>query len=313
MPAVMTALTIGCLWGEHMLVSMTGFGQASRQIDGVVYSVELRTVNNRYYKSSLRLPDGIGFLEDDIDKLLREQINRGSVTFILRHKNVSADLMFDIDEHVLQSYIDKLSAVSFKGDSKLNRHVNLADMLLLPGVMNPVVPGDELAEQIRRAVRTVTQEAVDKLNTMRLDEGKALEADLRANCRAILERIDKISQAAPRVVVEYQQKLKTRVEHLLSEARLELDNALLAREVAVFAERCDISEEIIRLRSHVQQFVAVCDSKNGEGRKLDFIAQEMLREANTIASKCSDGLIAQNVVDIKTFVDRIKEQVQNVE
>ena len=159
----------------------------------------------------------------------------------------------------------------------------------------------------------ISQEAIDKLKQMRASEGRFLEEELRGHCRAIEEDLKYINSRSDTVTKEYAEKLKQRVDILLAEARLNLDEEILAREVAIFADRSDISEEVARLDSHLQQFVQSCQANEQAGRRLDFISQEMLREANTIASKASDCEVTRRVVDIKCWIERIKEQVQNVE
>jgi uncharacterized protein (TIGR00255 family) len=187
--------------------------------------------------------------------------------------------------------------------------------LALPGILSPAVHSAKAAAGIRRKVMAITRQALKGLKAMRAAEGAALAADLEKHCRAIktsLEQIQTRSAAGPQ---QYAEKLKRRVEDLLSVAKLKLNDETLAREVAIFADRADISEEIARLDSHLVQFTRSLKNSvgQGEGRKLDFICQEMLREANTIGSKAGDSGVVHLVVDIKCRIDRIKEQVQNVE
>jgi uncharacterized protein (TIGR00255 family) len=170
-----------------------------------------------------------------------------------------------------------------------------------------------VAEKIKEVVLKISREAIEKLKEMRAAEGEFLEADLKSHCKAIEENLEQIRSRSTIVLQEYAKKLKTRVDELLAYAELKLDEEILAREVAIYAERSDISEEIARLNSHLQQFVQSCQTNEQAGRRLDFISQEMLREANTIASKSSDMEITRCVVDMKCRIDRIKEQVQNVE
>jgi len=186
-------------------------------------------------------------------------------------------------------------------------------LLTLPGVIRPTSPDKEMAEQIKEVVLKISQEAIDKLKQMRAAEGNFLEADLKKRCRAIEQDLEQIRGRSAAVLQEYAKKLKKRVDKLLAQAELKLDEEILAREVAIFADRSDISEEVARLDSHLQQFAQTCKANDQAGRRLDFIGQEMLREANTIASKASDTEITCWVVDIKCQIDRIKEQVQNVE
>ena len=294
-----------------MLNSMTGFARVCRDIDGISFAVEIKTVNNRYFKPSIRLPETASFLEQDIEKLLRQNIYRGAVNYTLRYKNVSGDPMYEIDSAALKSYIEKLNSIQHS--STIQCSINLADLLLLPGVVRPHEPENEKAEQIRKAVFNITSQAIEQLKKMRAQEGQSLFDDLKQQCGKISGLIEDIKSRGQVVVGEYHNRLASRVKELLASARLELDSDTLAREVALFADRSDISEEIIRLGSHIEQFLANCQTGEYSGRRLDFISQEMLREANTIASKASDAKICIDVVEIKSCIERIKEQVQNIE
>ena len=294
-----------------MINSMTGFGAAQGEIDGTAYAVEIKTVNNRYFKARIKLPELVAFLEEDIEKLLAKELARGTVTYVLRLKNVLGNAMFDIDEGALRGYMERLGRIVSSLDIKCP--IEIGGLLTLPGILVPASPDEQTAEQIRRKILSVTKEAVEKLKKMRAEEGSALAADLDGHCEAIKQDLEQINARGSVVLQEYQKKLKRRVDRLLADAKLELDEEILAREVAVFAERSDISEETARLGSHLQQFADCCRTKGQVGRRLDFISQEMLREANTIASKSSDCEIARCVVDMKCRIDRIKEQVQNVE
>ena len=290
---------------------MTGYGESRGEVGGATYTVEIRAVNNRYFKTSIRLPETAAFLERDIDKLLRKNLLRGTITYVLRLKDVPANLLFDIDEAALRVVMEKLDKVV--SSAGIRCPIDIGGVLNLPGVVQPVLPDEETAEEVKRMVLSITQEAIDQLKEMRAAEGAALSADLESHCDAIKQNLERIRARAGTVLEDYRRKLRKRVDELLADAKLKLDEETLAREVAVFAERSDISEEIARLDSHLEQFAESCRTDRQAGRRLDFISQEMLREANTIASKASDSEIARYVVDVKCRIDRIKEQVQNVE
>jgi uncharacterized protein (TIGR00255 family) len=294
-----------------MINSMTGFGQAQAQLDGASYSVEIKTVNNRYLKTIIKLPEMLTFLEDDIDKLLRKNLCRGTVNYTLRLKDVPSDCLFDIDEAALRALVEKL--IQLNHNAGFEGAIDTAALLDLPGIVRQPMPDMETVEHQKKAALEVSQVAIEQLKLMRSKEGSFLEADLRSNYEAIEKDLVQISSRSEVVIQEYAKKLRHRVDILLSEAKLDLDQATLAREVAVFADRSDISEEVARLQSHVQQFAQTCLTETQAGRRLDFISQEMLREANTIASKASDTEITRCVVDMKCRIERIKEQVQNIE
>jgi len=290
---------------------MTGYGEAQGEINGVTYIAEIKTVNNRYLKTSVRLPEAAAFLEEDINKLLQKNLSRGTVSCVLRLKNVSADMLFDIDETALRAYMEKLSRVRSSADTKCT--IDIGSLLVLPGIIQPIPPDEKETGQIKEMVLSITQKAIDQLKQMRAAEGAALAADLDDHCKAIKQDLEQIRVRNAAVLQEYQKKLKKRVNELLADAKLKLDEETIAREVAIFADRSDISEEIARLDSHLQQFAESCQTNIAAGRRLDFISQEMLREANTIASKASDAEVVRYVIDIKCRIDRIKEQVQNIE
>lgn len=294
-----------------MINSMTGFGESQGEVNGATYTVEIKTVNNRYLKTCLRLPETVAFLEEDIEKLLRKNLSRGMINYVLRLKNVPANVLFDIDETALQAYMKKLSRIASSADAKYP--IDMGGLLALPGIVQPALPDKEKAEQIKDVVLSITQKAIDQLKQMRAAEGAALANDLESHCEAIKQDLEQIRARSGTVLQEYRKKLRKRVDDLLANAKLKLDEETLAREVAIFAERSDISEEIARLDSHLQQFAQSCEANTQAGRRLDFISQEMLREANTIASKAYDTEVIRRVVDIKCRIDRIKEQVQNIE
>ncbi len=294
-----------------MIDSMTGYGNAEGHVGGVTYVVEIKAVNNRYFKVRTKLPEQLVFLEESIEKFLQDNLSRGSINYTLKAKNVSAEMLCDINESVLKSYIERLGRVVDTVDVQCP--IEVGGLLDLPGVLVPMLPDAEMAGQIKDEVLAVTNQAVVQLKQMRKTEGSALAADLKKNCDQIKQSLDKIHARSRVVVDEYQEKLTKRVGVLLSRAETEIDETILAREVAIFADKSDICEEIARLESHLGQFSTSCASEGQAGKRLDFISQEMLREANTIASKACDIEIIHEVVEIKCRIDRIKEQVQNVE
>jgi uncharacterized protein (TIGR00255 family) len=291
--------------------SMTGYGNAEGQFDDVSYLVEIKTVNNRYFKASIKLPEALAFLETDVEQFLRRNLHRGSVNYTLRFKDNYAIAAWDIDEVLLKRTVEKLAAVVHTTEAKCD--IDTGSILALPGILKPVIPGEKQAEKYREGILQVTQLAMERLKQMRAREGAALAADLKGHCDDISEGIEQIRQRSGMVVREYHNRLQKRVAELLSGVEVELDAEALAREVAFFAERADISEEMTRLDSHLEQFVNSCEQDECPGRKLEFITQELLREANTVASKAADAQIVHCVVEIKCYINRLKEQVQNIE
>lgn len=294
-----------------MLNSMTGYGGADGHLDGICYAVEIKAVNNRYLKTIIKLPETIAFLEDEIDKCLRKNLARGTINCVVRLKGVVGNVLFDIDEGALRSVVQRLGAIS--SSVGIGGTIDMASLLTLPGVVRPIVPGEEESRKVRALVLQITQEAVDKLKQMREAEGKFLEADLRGHCEAMTRELESIRQRSDGVIKAYAKRLRKRVDALLAEAKLKLDEETLAREVAVLADRSDIAEEIARLDAHLAQFKQICEKEGQAGRRLDFLSQEMLREANTVASKAADADLVRCVVDMKCLIERLKEQIQNVE
>lgn len=297
-----------------MIYSMTGFGEAAGEFDGVNFTVEIKTVNNRYLKTKTKLPDSLAFLEEQIEKLLRQKLYRGTVNYKLSLKEAVSDAGFEINEPLLKKYVESLSRIVGEVGSETCR-LDVGSLMTLPGIVEVILPDEDVVKEIVKAVMEISIRAIDNLQQMRKQEGKALVTDLQEHCRQMFEHVECIAERKSVLIPEYQAKLKKRIDELLASAKLNLDEESLAREVAIFADRSDISEEITRLRSHINQFVKMLKTggKTGAGRKLDFIAQEMLREANTIASKASDSEIVNRVVDMKSIIDRLKEQVQNIE
>ena len=293
-----------------MIVSMTGFGDATTEADGTHYAVEIRSLNNRFFKPIIKLPENVSGLEPELESMLREALGRGSITFILKMRSDSAEVAYHINTQALKAYLKQLQEV--KGLDHLVQ-IDLAALLQLPGVCQE--PRDETDEIARHGpvVRQLSKRAIEKLDTMRKREGEALFNDLMKHVKLISSNLKEIEARAPFVIDDYHKRLSQRVHLLMAKAELQVDQADLIKEVAVFAERADISEEIQRLTTHLDAFEQSCRTGEHAGRKLDFIAQEMLREANTIASKANDAQIAKHIVEIKGAIDRLKEQVQNVE
>ena len=293
-----------------MIHSMTGYGDAHAERGGVSHALEIRSLNNRYFKAAIKLPEHLQFLEGDVERLLRSRLTRGSVNYYLRVRQDDAAGAYEINAVVVESYLSTLRKL-VQGGERVT--IDLATLVTLPGVCEPPELDEQSREREWTVIESLTNEALDRLVAMRQQEGAAIREDLLGHCAGMRRLIEQITGRVPLVVDDYKKRLQTRVNTLLSEAELELDADTLAREVAVFADRCDISEELHRLSTHLDQFVVLCDGGERTGRRLDFIAQEMLRESNTIGSKSNDAEIASCVVNIKSLVDRIKEQVQNVE
>ena len=291
-----------------MLRSMTGFGSVSNRKDGVSYQVELRAVNNKFYKSTIRLPETLQSLEAEIDAHVSKSFARGSITLSVKYVDTSEHGTATINTESLQHYINQIKEI----DDALQ--VDVGRLLSLPGVLTSDSDEDIVA-RLRPTVTALVSEACDSAVEMRKREGKVLQEDLEDLLSIVSEQLSHIKERAPEIVAEYQSRLRQRMENLLSEIGKTVAQEDMLKEIAIFAERTDIAEEISRLDGHIEQFKELIDGSDQDpiGRTLDFLAQEMLREANTIASKCLDGESNRRIVEVKGAIDRIKEQVQNTE
>lgn len=293
-----------------MLMSMTGFGSSSGNIEGVAFNVEIRSVNNRYFKAIIKLPEMFNGLESQLESRLRRRITRGSIVLAVRAKLPDDKAASKVNIAAMEKYLQQLRELEIDANPTLR--IDLGQLLLMPGVCEAPSLAD-IAVATQDFLLGLVDKAIDGLMEMRKREGDSLRGDLFGNCDLIARNLDMVAVNAPQVVREYYERLSQRVAELTQAARLNIDDVSIAREVAIYAERCDIAEEVTRLRGHLEHFRSAGDGPEPAGRKLDFIAQEMLREANTIASKSSDSQIAHAVVEMKTAIDRIKEQAANVE
>lgn len=296
-----------------MLLSMTGFGNATQQSEHAYASVELKAVNNRYLKLSMRLPDMVAKFESDIEKLIRTVITRGSVQLSLRVRLNAETCGHSIDKNVLTQYLTQLEDVQAQLQLGDAGRPNLSDMLQLPGVIAETEVTPDVVESLWPTVKNVLTEALEHFDDFRRQEGESMLQDLKLQCQTIESQVDECASHAPAVVAEYREKLLDRVRKAVSETDSKIEDSDVMREVAVFADRCDINEEITRLRSHIEQFHRFLDSESSMGRKLEFLGQEMFREINTIGSKANNVTIAHSVVEMKAAIERIREVLQNVE
>jgi uncharacterized protein (TIGR00255 family) len=247
-----------------------------------------------------------------LEPILARRLNRGSVVLTVRFSDASADAAAKVNAKALRQYLEQLRSAA--GDDEAGLRIDVGGLLSLPGVVISDT-GEALIERARPELLRLVDEACTRVLVMRNREGETLHDQLHKHRREIAERLAVIARRAPEVVVQYRQRLRERIDALLAESSSALRDEDLIREVAVYAERSDITEEVSRLQGHLEQFAEIIDAADEEpsGRTLDFLSQEMLREANTIASKCLDVEISREIVEVKGDIDRIKEQVQNVE
>ncbi|MEO6708793.1 MAG: YicC/YloC family endoribonuclease [Planctomycetota bacterium] len=290
--------------------SMTGFGAAALEQGGVSLRAEVRAVNHKHLQVKLRLPNEFTELEPEVEALIKQRLDRGSVNLNVTMSSTGRAGGPQVNPEVakrLQKDLLKLAK-----QLGLEAELSLDTLAQLPGVVTNVGTELRALEREKKLLIKVVQAALLAMEAMRETEGKALELDLKHN-RKILEQLaHKIEKRMPLVVQGQHTALKRRVEELLG-GRTQIEPGDLAREVALIADKLDVAEELTRLRSHFAQFDAILARKGPVGRQLDFLVQELLRESNTIGSKCIDAEVAHAVVEMKTAIERLREQVQNIE
>jgi len=290
--------------------SMTGYGAARTRSRAVAVDVEARSVNSRSLKVTLRTPGVLSPREPDIEALVRAQVARGSVTLGVKLKFLRPEDVVRVHAEVVEGFAKAIDTLRRKGI--VEGPLTAEAVAALPGALETAAEAP-LRPEDWRAVKGAVEAALRALDAMRTREARHLVRDLRATARRMRTNLARIERRAPLVVKEYAARLKERVETLLQGVGAPLDAVTLAREVAVYAERSDVAEEVTRLSAHLVEFERYLGSDGEVGRTLDFLSQEMLRETNTIGSKSQDVDIARAVIALKSDVDRIKEQVQNLE
>ncbi len=292
-----------------MIRSMTGFGSATGAKGKISARVEVRSVNHRYLQVKARVSSDLAHLESDLEAAVRSKLERGSVSVSASVEREASAGAARVNADVARRYQKLLSGLS--KELGLEGGLRLDTLVSLPGVIGSAAD-DREREVEDELVLQMARKAIDALVKMRAAEGKSLLADLRVNSKGIGTLVAGIEKRMPAVVKEHHEMLIGRVQELLN-GKHELANGDLARELALFAARMDVSEEVARLRSHLQQWESLLSKGGAIGRQLEFLVQELLREANTIGSKCNDAPVAHAVVELKTLIERLREQVQNVE
>ena len=299
-----------------MLKSMTGFGRGQYEDENFSVTVEMKTVNHRYNEVAIRLPRFLNPLEDKIRKTILKTVNRGRIdVFINADYTSSENCTLKVDKNLAAAYHKALQEVGAAiGLEELN--INSAQEVMYLSRCQDVINVKEGffdVETVWSKVEQAVKEALDNLVTMRETEGGNIYGDFIYRADLIAEKLTKIEERSPMVVEEYQAKLTDRLNNLLADHNITVEPERLLQEVAIFADRASITEEIVRLKSHIKQFKNIINSDQPVGRKLDFLIQEFNREANTIASKANDYTLAQIVVEIKAEIEKIREQIQNIE
>lgn len=290
---------------------MTGFGDARYQDERLTAAVEVRTVNNRYLKVNTKCADVYAALEADIERIIRESIARGTVSVSIRVDRVRGDEDYILNPAAIQSYWNQLKSAAREAQAPTPDDIGA--LLNLPGVVEDDARRSVDIEADWQILLNLLNQALQKLQIFRIEEGKSMARELEGQAQIIAGRLDGVTAVAPQVVSEYRVKMLERVRQALADSGVPVAEADLIREVSIFADRSDINEEIVRLRSHLGQFKAFIEEKTSTGRKLDFLVQEMFRETNTIGSKANNVAIAHAVVDMKAAVEKMREVLQNVE
>lgn len=292
-----------------MLRSMTGFGRSKYEIEGREYLVEVKSVNNRYCDINIKMPRNLCYLEEKVKKTMTNFISRGKVDIFINFTNNSEKgKKIKINTGLAKQYIEELR--NLQKETEIIDNIAIMEIYKMPEVLNLSVEDDD-EELLWQELSESLNNAITGFLIMRENEGTKIKEDLEKRIVAIKEKIEKISEISTGLVEEYVVKLEKRVNELLKTSVVE--ESRLAQEIVIYSDKCSVEEEITRLRSHISQFLNLLNETNPIGKKLDFLIQEMNRETNTIGSKANNLEITNLVVDIKTEIENIREQVQNIE
>ncbi len=292
-----------------MIKSMTGFGRGIYENEGREYLVEIKSVNNRYNDINIKIPRSLMYLEENIKKIILNNISRGKIdVFITFNNNSDLGKNIKLNTDLAKKYIDELKKLTKETD--IIDNINIIDISKFPDVMNIKIEEDS-EEIIKHELTVALNKALESLIDMRQKEGMKIKHDLENRINIVSKKIIEISNISSGLVEEYIVKLETRIKELLKTDIV--DESRLAQEVVIYSDKCSVEEEITRLNSHVSQFLSLINENMAIGKKLDFLTQEMNRETNTIGSKANNLEITNLVVDIKTELENVREQIQNVE
>ena len=288
---------------------MTGYGRAVETVNGREFTVELRSVNNRYLDCSVKLPRSVSFAEEAVKQAVKQSISRGKVdVFITIKSENSDDTKITLNASVLEGYLGAMRRMV--DEFGVRDDISVSTVSRLPEVFSVEKPEvDE--EQLKADLMCVVTNALEGYDAMRIAEGKALDADLRSRGNTIAELVSQVEAGNAQTVIDYRTRLENKLKEVLNNTNI--DEGRILTEAAIFADKVAVDEETVRLRSHLQQMNTMLTNGGAVGRKLDFLLQEMNREANTIGSKCTDVRLARIVVDIKAELEKIREQTQNIE
>ncbi len=292
-----------------MIKSMTGYGSGKAEAGAKTFTVEIKSVNSRYSDFSIKMPRIYTFMEDAIRKTASARINRGKVDIYVNvETNGEDDSVVKVNTALAREYLTGLKTLS--EELEVSSNATAETFLRIPDVFT-VDKADVDEEIISNAIISALNEALDGFDTMRIAEGEKLVADLKAHLSFIANATAEVEKRSPEIVTEYRKRIEERMRDILGSATY--DETRLLTEVAIFSDKVNVNEETVRLRSHVDQFTKMLDEGGSVGRKIDFLIQEMNREINTIGSKSNDLDIARIVIDVKAEIEKLREQIQNVE
>lgn len=292
-----------------MIKSMTGYGRAIETIDGREITVEIRSVNNRYLDCTVKLPRLFSFAEESIKTRIKEEISRGKVdVFVSVNIPAGSDMKISLNRPVLEGYLAAMKTIA--ADYAVRDDISVSSLTRFSDIF-VVEKQEEDEEKLAKDILSVVDQAVSAYGAMRTVEGAALEADLRSRSQTILGLVEKVESRSPVTLAEYRNRLTEKMKEVLQSTTI--DEGRILQEAAIYADKIAVDEETVRLRSHLNQLDTMLTSGGAIGRKLDFLLQELNREANTIGSKGNDLEQARNVVDIKAELEKIREQTQNIE
>ncbi len=292
-----------------MIKSMTGYGSAKGTVEGLTISVELKSVNNRYLDTSVRLPRSFLFAEDAVKAAVQRHISRGKVdVFVSVDSSEAGDMTVKVNEGLLRGYMDAIRSIAKEYD--LPDDLSALAVSRFPDVLS-VEKKDLDAEAISAGIVEIAEQALKDFDAMRLREGEKLRDDVLSRVAVIDRLVSTVEQTAPQTVADYRARLEAKMAEVLGSTGVD-ENRILA-EAAIFADHIAVDEETVRLRSHMSQLRTMIDGSSPTGRKIDFLIQEFNREANTIGSKCQSSEVAHTVVDLKSEIEKIREQIQNIE
>lgn len=294
-----------------MVKSMTGFGRCETVLNGREITVEIKSVNHRYFEFSCRTPRGYNFLDDKLKSYVNSRVSRGKIdVFVTIGVSDDTPAEVTVNHQLVSGYLNAMKEIS--ETYGINNDVSVVSLSRFPDVFT-VHKAAEDEEQIIADVLSATQTALDSFIAMREAEGEKMKADILSRANTILSIVSEIEERSPQTVAEYENRLLEKIKQTLDNNDVDIDQQRILTEVAVFSDKVAVAEETVRLRSHFEQLSKFLEHNEPVGRKIDFIIQEMNREANTIGSKVQDAILAHKVVDIKSEIEKIREQVQNIE